>query len=397
MNFIFLSPNFPKTYYHFTASLKNNGVTTLGIGDCPYEELSQECRDSLVEYYKVSSLENYDEVYRACAFFAFKYGKIDWLESNNEYWLLRDAQLRTDFHVTTGLRNDHIDEIKYKSRMKEYYAKAGIPTARYHLVSTLEEGLEFIAQVGYPVVVKPDNGVGANATYKLKNEEDTKNFYANLPEVQYIMEEFINGTIVSYDGICDSNRDIIFETSHYFPDPVMDVVNDQLDLWYYSRKQIPEDLKDAGRRTIKAFACNSRFFHCEFFVLNEDKEGLGKKGDIFGLEVNMRPPGGYSPDMMNYANDINVYQIWANMVCYDQGYFDPEQRPYCCVFASKRRGCNHLHSNEDIFATYGQNILMYEEMPAALSGAMGDFAFIARFPTEEEAIAFAHYALTRKE
>ena len=96
MNFIFLSPNFPKTYHHFTACLKNNGVTTLGIGDAPYDELSAECRDSLTEYYKVSSLENYDEVYRACAFFAFKYGKIDWLESKNEYRLMRDAWLRTE-------------------------------------------------------------------------------------------------------------------------------------------------------------------------------------------------------------------------------------------------------------------------------------------------------------
>ena len=56
MNFIFLSPNFPKTYWHFTQSLKNNGVTTLGIGDCPYEALDPECRNSLVEYYKVESL-----------------------------------------------------------------------------------------------------------------------------------------------------------------------------------------------------------------------------------------------------------------------------------------------------------------------------------------------------
>ena len=397
MNFVFLSPNFPKTYYNFTQCLKNNGVTTLGIGDEPYDQLSQECRNSLTEYYKVSSLENYDEVFKACAFFSFKYGKIDWLESNNEYWLLRDAQLRTDFNITTGLNNDKIDGIKYKSKMKEYYKKAGVKTARYHLVTNLKEGLAFIKKVGYPVIVKPDNGVGAAATYKLKNDEDTKAFYDHLPEVQYIMEEFINGTIVSYDGICDSNRDIIFETSHYFPDPVMDVVNDQLDMWYYSRKQIPEDLKDAGRRTIKAFESNSRFFHCEFFVLNEDKKGLGKKGDIFGLEVNMRPPGGYTPDMMNYANDISVYQIWANMVCYDQGYFDPEQRPYVCVFASQRRNGHYQHSHEEIWATYGQSILMYEEMPEVLSGAMGDFAFMARFETEEQAIAFAHYVLTRTE
>ncbi len=397
MNFVFLSPNFPKTYYNFTACLKNNGVTTLGIGDEPYEQLSQECKDSLVEYYKVNSLENYDEVYRAFAFFTFKYGRIDWLESNNEYWLLRDAQLRTDFNVNTGLKNDTIDGIKYKSKMKEYYAKAGVKTARYHLVSTLEAGIQFADEVGYPVIVKPDNGVGAAATYKLRNEGELRFFYDNYPSVQYIMEEFINGTIVSYDGICNSNRDIIFETSHYFPDPVMDIVNDHLDLWYFSRKQIPEDLRDAGRRTIKAFNSSSRFFHCEFFVLNEDKEGLGKKGDIFGLEVNMRPPGGYTPDLMNWANDINVYQIWANMVCYDQGYFDPEQRPYCCVYASRRRNGHYQHSHEDIYAAYGQNMMAFEEMPEVLSGAMGDLAYAARFETEEQAIEFAHYVLKRME
>ncbi len=395
MNFVFLSPNFPKTYYNFTKCLRNNGVTTLGIGDEPYDQLSQELKDSLVEYYKVNNLENYDEVYRAFAFFSFKYGKIDWLESNNEYWLLRDAQLRTDFNITTGLRNDNISGIKYKSKMKAFYEKAGVKTARYHLVTTLEEGLKFVEEVGYPVIVKPDNGVGAAATYKLNNEEELREFYYFYPSVPYIMEEFINGTIVSYDGICDSNRDIIFETSHYFGDPVMDVVNDQLDLWYYSRKEIPEDLKDAGRRTIKAFESESRFFHCEFFILNEDKEGLGKKGEIFGLEVNMRPPGGYTPDMMNYANDIDVYQIWANMVCYDQGYFDPNQRPYSCVYASRRRGTSYLHSHDDIFERYGKNIITYEEMPEVLAGAMGDFAYTARFTTEEEVLAFVDYVLKK--
>ena len=78
----------------FLKALKNNGVNTLGIGDAEYNSLSEELKNSLNEYYKVYSLENYDEVYRACAYFAFKYGKIDWLESNNEYWLLRDARLR---------------------------------------------------------------------------------------------------------------------------------------------------------------------------------------------------------------------------------------------------------------------------------------------------------------
>ena len=144
-NFIFISPNFPTNYWQFCRELKNNGMNVLGIGDQPYDELKPELKDSLNEYYKVGSLENYDEVYRAVAFFAFKYGRIDWLESNNEYWLERDAALRTDFHITSGFQTSDMPRIKYKSKMKEYYRKAGIATARYHMVDDYEGCRKFIA------------------------------------------------------------------------------------------------------------------------------------------------------------------------------------------------------------------------------------------------------------
>lgn len=395
MNFVFLSPNFPKSYWNFCRGLKNNGVNVLGIGDEEYFSLSPELRGSLTEYYKVSSLENYDEVYRACAFFAFKYGKIDWLESNNEYWLLRDAQLRTDFNIETGLKNDKIAGIKYKSAMKEYYKKAGVKTARYHLATTFEEGKKFIKEVGYPVVVKPDNGVGAAATYKIKNEEELKEFYKNLGNIQYIMEEFINGELLSYDGIAGKNKEIIFETAHIYPTPIMEVVNERKDVVYYSFREIPKDLQEAGRKVVQAFDTNSRFFHCEFFRLLEDKKGLGKKGDILGLEVNMRPPGGYTPDMMNFANNINVYQIWANMVTYNNGYFDIDSRPYSCVYAARRDGNSYLNSKEDVLKKYGEDIVMVERMPEVLAGAMGNDMITARFDTVEKCLEFIDFYLKK--
>ena len=68
-NFIFLSPNFPENYWHFCRELKNNGINVLGIGDAPYDQLTQELKDSLNVYYKVNSLENYDEVYKAVEYF----------------------------------------------------------------------------------------------------------------------------------------------------------------------------------------------------------------------------------------------------------------------------------------------------------------------------------------
>ena len=105
MILIFSSPNFPKSYWNFCSGCKNHGVNTLGIGDADYDILSDELKESLNAYYKVSSFENYAEVYIACAYFAFKFGSIDWLESTNASWLLRDAQLRTDFNITSGCKN----------------------------------------------------------------------------------------------------------------------------------------------------------------------------------------------------------------------------------------------------------------------------------------------------
>ena len=64
-NVIFISPNFPENYWHFCHELKENGMNVLGIGDCPYDDLRPELQESLQEYYKVDSLENYDEVYGA--------------------------------------------------------------------------------------------------------------------------------------------------------------------------------------------------------------------------------------------------------------------------------------------------------------------------------------------
>lgn len=397
MNFVFLSPNFPKTYCNFTQALKNNGVTTLGIGDEAYDSLSERCKNSLVEYYKVDNMEDYDAVYRAIAYFTYKYGRIDWLESNNEYWLIRDAHLRTDYNIKTGLQDDRIDGIKYKSKMKAFYKKAGVPTARYHLVTNLAAGKRFIKKVGYPVVVKPDNGVGAYATYKLTCEQELIDFYNNHPDTDYIMEEFINGTIVSYDGVADANRNILFETSHMFPDPVMNLVNDQIDVWYYSLREIPKDLKKMGRNVIKAFDAERRFFHCEFFRLNEDKAGLGKKNDLVGLEVNMRPPGGYTPDMMNFANEMDVYQVYADMVSYNEAkHFDPTHRPYCCVYAARRDAHSYVKTLDEIHQTYKDNIKMFERMPDIFAAAMGNDAFMAIFHTEEEAKAFAKDVLTQK-
>ena len=382
-NFIFISPNFPMTYWKFCAELKKNGMRVLGIGDSPYANLLQELRESLDEYYKVSSLENYDEVFKAVAFFSFKYGKIDWLESNNEYWLMQDARLRTEFNITTGPKLADMRKIKYKSAMKEYYAKAGIPTARYHMVEGLEDCLDFAHTVGYPVVVKPDSGVGANHTYKLKSDEELEFFLDTKSDEVYIMEEYVNGYVQTYDAIVDSQGQPLFESGNISPMSIMDIVNDNTDSVYYLVKDLPDKIREYGLKTVKSFGVKSRFIHLEFFVLTQDQEGLGKVGDVLALEVNMRPAGGYTPDMYNYSQETDVYKIWADMVCFNKNT-KPTGAHHFCAFYGRRDGTHYKLDDYEIMMKYRDHMVMNGRIPDALSGAMANQMYVATFDTQEE-------------
>jgi hypothetical protein len=385
-NFIYLSPNFPANHWNFCNKLKENGINVLGIGDCPYDNLTDELKGSLNEYYKVSSLENYDEVYRAVAFFCFKYGKVDYIETNNEYWLERDARLRTDFNVNTGFHSEDMDIVKFKSRMKENYIKAGVPVARYHMVDDYEGCLKFIEEVGYPLVAKPDNGVGANDTHKIKNEDDLKKFFETKLDVQYIMEEYIFGEVHTYDCIVNSKGEPLFETGNVTIGSLMDIVNNSDNCALYIRATLPEKLLKAGRATVKAFGVKSRFCHLEFFQLSKDQH-IGKKGEYVALEVNMRPSGGISPTMMNYANGTDVYKIWADMIAFDRSTKDLGERSFC-GFIGRRDGKTFQMSDDELQWKYANQLRMVGRIPDALSGAMGNRMFVGCFPTEEAMNAF---------
>ena len=391
MNFVFISPHFPQSYWNFCDRLHQRGVTVLGVGDTPYDNLDPRLKASLTEYYYAPHLEDYGQAYRAVAYFSWKYGKIDWLESNNEYWLETDARLRTDFNITTGVQMKDIAKFKSKAAQKIYYAKGGVPTARQHKVSTPEAAAAFLKEVGYPVIVKPEVGVGAEATYKVSNKAELDAFFATERHVPYVMEEFVTGDIYSYDAIVDSHGKPLFESSGQFPPSVMDVVIGGLDMPYWVLPDVPEQLRERGRATLKAFGVKSRFVHFEFFRLTKARKGLGKVGDFVGLETNMRPAGGPTPDMMNFAHSTDVYTIWADMVTADKRLLPPSGDDHWCVYYGRRDAHTYLHSDEEALARYGNRLAMTGRIDPALAPDLGDRMLMLHIRTEAEKEEFISY------
>ena len=388
MNFVFISPNFPQTYWNFCDRLRQRGVNVLGIGDASYDSLLPQLKASLNEYYRVDSLERYEDVFKAVAWFSYKYGKIDWIESNNEYWLELDARLRTDFNVTTGVGLSGIEKFKSKAAQKKYYAKAGVPTARQLKVTTPEAAKAFVEETGWPVIVKPEVGVGAEATYKISCQDELDAFFASRTAVPYVMEEFVTGDIYSYDAICDSHGKPIFESSAHFPPSVMDVVIGRLDMPYYVLPDVPEQLRERGRATLKAFGVKSRFVHFEFFRLTQARKGLGVVGDFVGLETNMRPAGGYTPDMMDFAHSTDVYTIWADMVTADRRLLPESGDDHWCVYYGRRDGRSYARSHEEILRLYGDRMVMCDRIPAAIAPDLGDQMYMVQVRSQAEMDTF---------
>ena len=380
MNVVFISPHFPFYFHNFCSRLKERGVNVLGIGDEDYNLISNEAKNAVTEYYKVSNLENFEEVENACKFYENKYGKIDWIESQNEYWLEMEATLRSKFNVNTGTKIENMSPMKYKSKMKDVYKKANIPVARYDYVKTLESCIDFANKVGYPIIAKPDNGVGANSTYKLNNEHEIRRFFNERDEsVVYIIEEFIKGHVETFDGIADSNKNVLIASSHVMLSSIMDCVNEKQEARFYCQPVKNRDIETIGKKAVKAFDTRSRFFHFEFFRLDEDKEGLGKKGDLVGLEVNMRAPGAYMPDIINYTYDVDAYSIWADMLIHDKSFVDIDRK-----YVSRRDGVKYKNSIDYVKNKYNDKILVDVNVPKVLSEAMGDRVLLARSKDEND-------------
>ena len=246
-----------------------------------------------------------------------------------------------------------------------------------------ENTREFANRVGYPVIVKPDNGVGAASTYRLASDEELQYFFATKDEHIYIIQEMVKGFVRTYDAIIGAGGEPIFESGNVTPNSLMDVVNTADNSIYYIVKELPPHMLDIGRRTVKAFGVENRFVHLEYFVLTEDQAGLGKEGDVIGLEVNMRPAGGYTPDMYNFAYETDVYKIWADMICFDESTKPLGVRRFC-AFVGRRDGVAYAMDHDAIMAKYGHCMKMQGRVPDALSGAMANVMYMANFDTAEQ-------------
>jgi hypothetical protein len=369
MNVVFLSPHFPPAMYLYVRRLREAGATVLGIADAAYDSLRPELREALTEYYRVDDLHSMDQLRAALAHFIAKHGTVARLESLNEYWLETDARLRTEFGIP-GLGVEDMARVKRKSAMKAVFEGAGAPVAPSQVLGQdgAPEARRFVAEVGYPFIAKPDIGVGAARTYVIGNDADLDAFLGDRPGIDYILEAYLEGELLSYDGLVDRDGEIVYTSSLVYGVPVLESVRGR-DMFFWIDRHIAADLDEIGRRIVRAYAVRERPFHFEFFRV--------PGGELVALEVNMRQPGGSVVDMWNWAGDVDFYRAWAEVVVHGTTAISSAKASYV-LWSGRKPGRPYRLAHDEVVGRFGKLLIHVERVDDVFATAMGSFGYILR-------------------
>jgi len=378
MNIIYFSPHFPDNFIEFAAQLRMKGATVLGIADAEYDNLSYRLKASLTEYYKVNSLEDYAEVFGAVAYFANKYGRINHLVSLSKFWIPTVAKLRSDFNID-GLNIKSINEFNINSLMQQKFINAGLNVALGKIIENIEAAKEFVKEVNYPIVAKSD--IKKLDSLKINNEEELINFFDLKDSKSYFLEEFIYGEIINFDGLTDNDGNIVFYSSSVYLD---ENIGNQNHFYYYTQRQVPEDLEYLSRILLKQFNFKALFFHVEFVRTTDNK--------LIARNVNVHPHLNISVDMFNFANDINIYEQWANVII-NNAFYAKMDRIYFVAFVARNKQINYENSIEQAIEYCGNKLVFNDYFADIFSQIHGNYGFIVRHRDLDELKKYVNFIL----
>jgi hypothetical protein len=347
--------------------LRDRGVHVLGVGDEPYSAERPEFA-ALTEYVFEPKMSDYSTLRHAVAGLCARHGPLHRIDSNGEHWLEAEARLRDDFDVS-GLRSVELRKHRSKLGMAETFRAAAIPHPPGVAAGSRENVLLFAKEHGFPLVFKPDTGSGAVNTFTVSDRRELEQAL-NADLSKHLVQPFVAGDIVTYDGLVDGSGQIVFCTSHVYDVGIMQLRQGRLDGYYYSLRSIPAALQGLGARAVAAFDLRERFFHLEFFARPD--------GSYVALEMNLRPPGGFTTDMMNHAANVDVYSLWARALMGERLDGIVCELMYHTAHAGRRRDRSYRLSHDELVHALGSTLVAVEPIPRAFADTMGDVMYLLR-------------------
>lgn len=330
-NVVYVAPFPMDTTLRFSRGLASLAHTRLlGV----FQELPppDEARhfDDLV---RVADALDPDSIAQGIEHLARRYGPPDRITGILEPLQVPLARVRKHFGVD-GPSVQTAERFRDKALMKETMRHHGIPCARHRLLRAGHEGLEFAAEVGLPVVLKPPAGAGCRATWRIDDHASLVQAMASLqpsPQAPVLAEEFLRGREFSFETVTLGGVVQAHSISQYLPGP-LEVMQTPWMQWVCV---LPRDIsgsefdgvREMGARVVQVLGLEDGVTHMEWFRREDGTLAVG--------EIAARPPGGQLTRMTGLVHDVDIYRAWGRAVV--DGAFDgPWRRQYAAGTAFLR-------------------------------------------------------------
>ncbi len=314
-----------------TASLP--GVRLGVISQVPQEHAAPEVRACIAAHWRVEDILDAGQLAHAVAMLSRQLGPVHRLFGAFEQLQVPLAQVREHFGIE-GMRVEAAHNFRDKARMKTVLRQHGLPCARHGLAASEAEAWRFAEETGFPIVVKPPAGAGAQATYRVDNPEmlaQALSVSRPSPDQPVLLEEFIVGEEHSLETISRNGQAIWHSLTHYVPSPLEVLRNPWIQWCVVLPREVDhpryDDIREAGARALRVLGMETGLSHMEWFR----RHG----GTVAISEVAARPPGAQITTLVSRAHDFDFLREWARLMVY--GEFEAPERRYA-VGAAYLRG-----------------------------------------------------------
>lgn len=330
---IFAAPFFTENATRFIeATLSQPGVRVAVISQESQEHLAQPLRHRLAGHWKVEDIFDPGQLVHAAQALSSHLGPIHRFYGAYEQLQVPLAEARERLGVE-GMSVEAAHNFRDKSRMKDVLRAAGVPCARHRLAHGVTEAWSFAEETGFPLVLKPPAGAGAQATFRVDDREaftEALRISAPTPDQPILLEEFITGEEHSLETISIGGRAVWHSLTHYYPTPLEVLRNPWIQWCLLLPREIDgsqyEDIREAGALALEALGMDTGLSHMEWFRRGD--------GSVAISEVGARPPGAQITTLVSRAHDIDFLHAWARVMVY--GEFDPPERRYAAGAAFLR-------------------------------------------------------------
>ncbi len=373
---VFVAPRFlENTNRYVRAFAALEGVTLSVVSADPESAIPEALRPRIAGHYAVPNAFDGEQLTAAVRAIGRGVGRVDRLAGALEQLQTPMAQAR-DVLGIEGINSAVARNFRDKDRMKEVLRAHGVPVARSVLVRSLRELALFVGHVGYPVIVKPQAGLGSRATFRVESPEDIAALASKgaLPtDAQPLqVEEFVRAREHTCETVTVRGVPVWRSGTRYFPTP-LEVLETP---WVQYCVLLPRDPAEepwasfapTNTAALAALfgehassAAGTALTHMEWF-LRED-------GTALVNEVGARPPGVQIMPMMGLAHETDMVRDWAELIAFDR--FAPKARRWAAgaaFFRGQGRGTRvvSVQGVEDAVAAAGDALV---EMRAPKVGA----------------------------